>query len=306
MYSVFTVYALALALGASGQANPCDTPPTSQIVGVNVPLTLQACHPPDQVIVGYDVIVDGGPTQIFSAVRGDVSSVSGLRAYVVHLAFGVAAGSHTAILKAWDFKPDANGNPTTEKRYSGETTVAFTAVMTPPPPPPPSYSVTVSKTSAAPGETLTVSFTCQGSTNGVSACKALDWIGLYAVSAGNGGYNTAGELFPPPDLDWIYTRAAASGSFPLKAPAASGTYDLRYLVNDTFTSVAKSQALTVAPVDPCVADPLKFNSYDFPPNAQRNPNWNLNKPADVTFKSSASPWTLTATDARGCKVVVSR
>ena len=63
---------------------------------------------------------------------------------------------------------------------------------------------------------------------------STDWIALYKVGDPNSAYGW-----------WAYTQGAASGSFNLTAPATAGSYELRYLQNNGFTSVATSNAVTV-------------------------------------------------------------
>jgi len=91
------------------------------------------------------------------------------------------------------------------------------------------YSLSASPSSAAPGETVTVSWATpagQGS--------STDWIGLYAVGADNSSH-----------LDFRYANGADNGSVTMPAPGAAGTYEFRYLLNNGYQSVATSNAVTV-------------------------------------------------------------
>jgi len=91
------------------------------------------------------------------------------------------------------------------------------------------YSLSASPGSAAPGDSISVSWTTpagQGS--------STDWIGLYAVGADNYSY-----------LDWRYASGADAGSVTMPAPAADGTYEFRYLLNNGYQSVVTSNFVIV-------------------------------------------------------------
>ena len=75
---------------------------------------------------------------------------------------------------------------------------------------------------------MTVSWTAP------SGSSSKDWIALYASGAANTDY-----------VSWQYTNGTTSGSLTVPAPSNTGTYEFRYLVNDTFTSVKQSNAITV-------------------------------------------------------------
>ena len=75
---------------------------------------------------------------------------------------------------------------------------------------------------------MTVSWTAP------SGSSSKDWIALYAGGAANTDY-----------VSWQYTNGTTSGSLTVPAPSNTGTYEFRYLVNDTFTSVKQSNAITV-------------------------------------------------------------
>jgi len=92
-----------------------------------------------------------------------------------------------------------------------------------------SYTVSADPDSVAAGESLTVSWTAPA---GQTAPR--DWVGLYAAGTANTEY-----------LWWQYTGGATGGSLGLAAPTTPGTYEFRYLLNDGFTSVAVSNAVTV-------------------------------------------------------------
>ena len=75
---------------------------------------------------------------------------------------------------------------------------------------------------------MTVSWTAP------SGSSSTDWIALYASGAANTDY-----------ISWQYTNGATSGSLNVPAPSNPGTYEFRYLVNDTWTSVKQSNPITV-------------------------------------------------------------
>jgi len=78
------------------------------------------------------------------------------------------------------------------------------------------------------GGTVTASWTAP------AGSSVQDWIALYRTGAANTVY-----------LFWKYTNGAASGSLSVTAPSTAGTYEFRYLLNNGYTSVAKSNPITV-------------------------------------------------------------
>ena len=63
--------------------------------------------------------------------------------------------------------------------------------------------------------------------------STTNWVGFYAVGAPNS-----------PAIAWQYTGGATNGSF-TTAPASPGTYEFRYLLNNGYTDVARSNTVTV-------------------------------------------------------------
>jgi hypothetical protein len=63
--------------------------------------------------------------------------------------------------------------------------------------------------------------------------SATDWVGFFAVGAPNS-----------PAIAWQYTGGATNGSF-TTTPASPGTYEFRYMVNNSYTDVARSNTVTV-------------------------------------------------------------
>jgi hypothetical protein len=113
------------------------------------------------------------------------------------------------------------------------TSQSNTQTPAPAPAPAPSggtHQLTVSSTTAAPGQSVTLSWTAP------STAGTRDWIGWYKVGSSNREY-----------LWYEWTKGAVSGSFSFKIPAgtASGQYEFRYLPNNGFTSVASSGSVTV-------------------------------------------------------------
>jgi Ca-activated chloride channel family protein len=89
------------------------------------------------------------------------------------------------------------------------------------------YTVIAGADLVAPGGELSVSWTA--STGG-----PLDWISLFRVGASNTVYGS-----------YKYTDGATFGTFTLSAPAQPGQYEVRYLLNDGYSDVARSGPVTV-------------------------------------------------------------
>ena len=91
-----------------------------------------------------------------------------------------------------------------------------------------SYSVATATASASPGTGIATSWTAPAGT------ATNDWIGLFAVGAPNTSY-----------LAYQFTGGATNGSRTFVAPTQPGEYEFRYLLNNGFTDVARSSAVTV-------------------------------------------------------------
>ena len=63
-----------------------------------------------------------------------------------------------------------------------------------------------------------------------------DWIGLFKRDAPNISYMEGW---------WDYTNGEPSGAFTVAAPSQPGEYEFRYLVDDGFDNVARSETITV-------------------------------------------------------------
>jgi hypothetical protein len=100
-----------------------------------------------------------------------------------------------------------------------------------------SATLSVSPTSAAPGETVTATW------SGIASPTPMDWIGLYASGSADTAF-----------LAWTYlscskatTAVRPSGACPfvLPNPLTSGTYELRLYANNGFSRLATGGPFTV-------------------------------------------------------------
>ncbi len=66
----------------------------------------------------------------------------------------------------------------------------------------------------------------------------LDWVGLLKVGEPSTSYSNRW---------WQYTNGIAAATVTIAAPTEPGEYELRYLVDDGFTDVARSGPITVRP-----------------------------------------------------------
>jgi hypothetical protein len=101
-------------------------------------------------------------------------------------------------------------------------------VTTSGPPPPSGHTLTANPTSVTQGAALTVNWTAP------AGSSSTDWVGLFFLQAAN----TA-------PIVWQYTGGATSGGFSVSAPAGSGQYEFRYLLNDGYSDVVRSSAITI-------------------------------------------------------------
>jgi hypothetical protein len=92
----------------------------------------------------------------------------------------------------------------------------------------PPYTLAARPATVAPGGPITVTWTAR------PASSSLDWIGLFLVGDPNNAFTT-----------WFYTGGATSGSRQVTAPARPGQYEFRYLIDNSLTSVAASNTVTV-------------------------------------------------------------
>ena len=92
-----------------------------------------------------------------------------------------------------------------------------------------SYTVSASPTAVPTLGALTISWTAPAGTG------ATDWVGLFATGTSNYQY-----------LWYTFTNGATQGASSLEAPANAGSYEFRYLRDNGFTDVARSNPVTVS------------------------------------------------------------
>lgn len=92
----------------------------------------------------------------------------------------------------------------------------------------PVYTVSVSQSAAVTGEPILVEFTAP------MGASASDWIGFYHMDDPNTMFRCV-----------HFTGGAASGSFWCDATNNPGTFEFRYLVNNSYTSVAESTSVII-------------------------------------------------------------
>jgi hypothetical protein len=86
-----------------------------------------------------------------------------------------------------------------------------------------------SPASVAPGGQVQLSWTASGGRS------SLDWVGLFRVGDRNEDYGW-----------WEYTADTATGALLVSVPATAGQYEFRYLLNDGYVDVARSNTITVS------------------------------------------------------------
>ena len=90
------------------------------------------------------------------------------------------------------------------------------------------YALTAIPVTANPGDNVTASWVAP------AGSSATDWVGFFQVGSPNTAY-----------LGWTYTYGAATGNFYFPAPSQSGQYEFRYLPNDGYVDVVRSNPVTV-------------------------------------------------------------
>ena len=95
-----------------------------------------------------------------------------------------------------------------------------------------SFALSTTQSQVAPSGQLTVNWTAP------SGRPTNDWIALYKVGDANTTYGS-----------WQYTQGATSGSLSVTAPSQAGRYEFRYLLQNGYTDVVRSNIvpITVAP-----------------------------------------------------------
>jgi serine protease len=145
------------------------------------------------------------------------------------------------------------------------TSPAFT-VTAPPPPPPVPTTLEAAPASAAPGATVTASW------SGIAAPSPTDWIGFFVPGAAPNGW-----------IDWFYVscsrspgaaRAAGSCAFALPASLPTGSYELRLFANNVHTQLAVSNAIAVTAPPPPPGPRLTVEPASVASGATVTASWN--------------------------------
>jgi hypothetical protein len=93
------------------------------------------------------------------------------------------------------------------------------------------YSLSVPASSVNAGANVTVTWSAP------SGSQSKDWVGLF--KSGDSNNNFIGGK-------WTYTNGAAAGSYTTSVPPTGGSYEFRYLLNDGYTDVTRSNAIAVS------------------------------------------------------------
>ncbi len=127
--------------------------------------------------------------------------------------------------------------------------------------PPPTVTLTRSPAGLQEGGTITATWSVTAGNTSID-----DWIGLFPVGAQNDAF-----------VVWGSTNGATNGSLTFQAPYGSGTYELRYLLNNGFTSVATSASISVYAVNYGLErlDPINRIGEPGEDLLSGNYNWNL-------------------------------
>ncbi len=92
------------------------------------------------------------------------------------------------------------------------------------------YTLVASPTTVASGSLITLNWSAPISRSGHTA----DWVALYQVGNPDTNYTT-----------WSNTAGATSGTFTTNAPATAGLYEFRYLLDNGYVDVARSNVIVV-------------------------------------------------------------
>src|SRR5687768_6570030 len=127
------------------------------------------------------------------------------------------------------FRLEANRAGTFEFRYFSNNTFEKKAASNPlTVTSPAGITLSASPTAVNPGANVTVDFTAP------PGRPAVDWIGLYRLGDNNRQY-----------LWYRYVNGATSGSFTLPAPMEPSQYEFRYLANNGWIDIARSNSFSV-------------------------------------------------------------
>ena len=91
------------------------------------------------------------------------------------------------------------------------------------------YSVSTNASVYWPGSTITLYWQAPSNHN------PRDWVGVYVVGSPNTSFGT-----------WSYVPFGSSGSLTFTAPSADGNYEIRYLLDNGYTSAAVSNPFVVS------------------------------------------------------------
>jgi hypothetical protein len=132
----------------------------------------------------------------------------------------------------------------------GAASKIVTGVVVPP------ATLAASPTSAAPGTTITVSW------SGIATPTTRDWIGIYQPGAPDTSYH----------LGWLYVSGAANGSVPftLATTLAPGTYELRLFSNGGYSRLAVT---TITVVPGCTGGSLNASPTSVAPGGSVTATW---------------------------------
>ena len=172
---------------------------------------------PGQAITGAWSVPEGRPSNDWVGFYRAGAPDSDFLAY--QYTNGTATGTMTVVA------PSLAGN--FEFRYFLNNTFARAAVSTQTTVH--EYSLTPSATQVAAGSSLTLRFTARRNR------PATDWLALYKTDEPN-----AGRL-----VWWTYTNGVTSGSVTISAPQESGSYEFRYLLNNTHEVAVRSVGIHV-------------------------------------------------------------
>jgi Ca-activated chloride channel family protein len=215
-----------------------DADPAPIVVSAPLPVPAVLAAPPAvQLLAGPSDVASGAPVKVTCMVlSGKASPRQWIGLYVA----GAKVGSTSAYLMVhegaeYEFKaPRAAG--TYEFRYVLEDDATSIAASNP-------FRV-YEEPSARPLVDLQSGTTYVKAGGEIPASWALlsgrrtpqDWIGLYAAGAKNEDF-----------LSWKYVTDADRGQVRLQAPDKPGTYEMRYLLDNGYESVATSIRIVVLP-----------------------------------------------------------
>jgi hypothetical protein len=105
------------------------------------------------------------------------------------------------------------------------------------------YSLTPSPSTVTAGGSLQVSWSAP------SGRPTTDWIGFDQVGAASAAW-----------IQRLYTNGTTSGTWPITAPAAAGSYEFRYFRQDGYTEAARSTTVIVNPAYSLAPSPMTVAS----------------------------------------------